>query len=87
MNPKTPKPLPTYILKAAIKNTVPIKRKINLPKPLPTYIVKCSWDATAVKLKIQARNADEAIDKGWMRVSRMEGGMSCLSVKVIDIRS
>lgn len=36
-----------------------------------------------MKLKIQARNEADAAEKGWMKVSKMEGGMSCLSVKVV----
>jgi hypothetical protein len=57
-------------------------KRLNLT--YPTYIVKCSWDATSLKLKIPARNEEEAHEKAWMKVSRMEGGMSCQRVEVVS---
>jgi hypothetical protein len=64
--------------------TKPVRR---LPsKSLATFIIKASWDATSVKLKIEARTEAQAVDKAWMKVSKMEGGMSCLSVECIGVR-
>lgn len=65
----------------------PVKsRQSKLPKRLPTYIIKAMWDATALKLKVEARDESEAIEKAWMKVSKMEGGMSCLDISIISKR-
>ncbi len=53
---------------------------------LSTYIIKASWDSTALKLKIEAKNEAQAIDKAWMKVSKLEGGMSCQRVECIGVR-
>jgi len=58
----------------------------KLPKSYTTFIVKASWDATSIKLKIEARDEVAAVDKAWMKVSKMEGGMNCLSVRVIGVK-
>ena len=49
-----------------------------------TFLFKAQWDATALKLVVEAPNLKAATLKAWGKVSRMEGGMSCLKVSLIQ---
>ena len=55
----------------------------KLPKSWPTWLVKCSWRGTAIKLKVVAKDSDDAWDKASKLVKRMEGGMSCEDITVL----
>lgn len=54
----------------------------KLPSKLPVYLVKCSWRATAVTLKIQAKDEGEAWDKASKKVMKMLGGQWCQDIEV-----
>ena len=47
------------------------------------FVVKAQWDATAILLKVPARNADEALLRAESLVKHVEGGTSCGTIKVI----
>lgn len=59
------------------------KKKSKAPPDWPTYVVKCSWDATAMTIKVKAKDEADAKERAWKLVARMEGGMSCLNVDVL----
>lgn len=58
--------------------------KSKVPPKLPEWVVKASWDATSMKFKVYAKNEVDAWNRAWKRVSRMEGGDSCLKVVVLN---
>ena len=51
-----------------------------------TFVFKVAWDATALKLKVEARTFEEAEVKLNRMIKRMEGGSAMISTKFIDIR-
>ena len=55
----------------------------KVPIPLPEWICRCIWRSTATNIIVSARDEQEAKDRAWKRVSRMEGGDMALEVKVI----
>lgn len=57
--------------------------KRQLPTSYPTFLVKCVWRATALKLKIKAKDEDAAWDQAAKLVKKMEGGLGCLEIKVL----
>ena len=59
------------------------KGRIKLPSRYPTWLVKAIWRGTSLKLKIVARDEQEAWDKASNQVKRMQGGISCLELKVL----
>lgn len=56
---------------------------VKVPPKLTTFICKCVWPNTAVKLLVDAKDESDAWDKTWRKVSKMEGGDSCLKVVVV----
>lgn len=62
------------------------KVKAKLPEKWPEWICKCVWDATAVKIVVEAKDEAMAWDRAWKRVARTEGGDSCLQVKVLRMK-
>ena len=57
--------------------------KTKIPASWPTYTVKCMWRATAITLRIRAKDRDAAWDKASKMVMKMFGGMGCLDIKVL----
>lgn len=55
----------------------------KVPEKIPEWIVKCSWRATAIRLKIRAKDEQEAWDKASKQVLRMEGGQWCHEIEVL----
>lgn len=65
-------------------------RKRILPKssqPTKTFVFKASWRSTAMTLKIQAKSLKQATVRAWGTVSKMQGGMDCLSITFIEQES
>lgn len=60
------------------------KRKVKVPEKFPEWIVKCSWRATSKKIKVRAKDSEEAWDKAAKAVLRMEGGNCCMEIEVIS---
>lgn len=54
----------------------------RIPKKFPTWLCKAMWDATAITMKVVAKDELDAWDKAWKQVSRTFGGDSCLRVIV-----
>jgi len=59
------------------------KPNLKLPPKWPTFLCKCMWRNTAVIIKVQARDEIKAWDAAWKKVAKMEGGMSCIEVKIV----
>lgn len=55
----------------------------KIPKKLPTFIVKCSWRATAITLKVEAKDEQAAWDRAAKMVMRMEGGQGCHEIQIL----
>lgn len=47
------------------------------------FVCKAEWRSTSCQIIVPARNESEAWDKAWKKVSRTEGGDSCLKVTVL----
>lgn len=48
------------------------------------WLFKAEWSGTAMKFKVGATNLKQAIKRAEGQISRMEGGMSCLSVAMVS---
>jgi translation elongation factor EF-1beta len=55
----------------------------KVPEVLPTFLVKAMWRATAIKMKVVAKDEEDAWDKAAKLVKKMEGGSSCIEIKVM----
>lgn len=55
----------------------------NVPHRFPLFLVKCSWRATALHLKVNAKDAEDAWEKAARQVKRMFGGLGCEEITVI----
>lgn len=58
-------------------------RSNKIPKSWPTFIVKAIWDSTAIFLKFEAKDDDDAIERAWKRMRKTEGGDKCVDVKIM----
>lgn len=47
------------------------------------FLVKASWRATAILLKIDAKDEEEAMVKAAKKVLKMEGGVHCTNIELI----
>lgn len=47
------------------------------------WLAKAIWSGTAMKFKVEAQNEAQAWHRAWGRVSRMQGGDSCLKVELL----
>jgi len=56
---------------------------IKIPKAWPTFLIKCSWRATSLTLRIQARDENEAWTRASKKVMKMFGGISCLDIQIM----
>src|SRR4051812_18199414 len=84
----TPKGTTTNALTMTMMNSNLVKsstrtKRVKVPVKFPTWLCKCIWDATAIKLKIEAKDEASAWDSAWKKVARTEGGDSCLRVVVL----
>lgn len=48
------------------------------------WLAKASWRGTSMKFYIDAQNEAQALKKAEGQVFRMQGGMSCLEVKIVE---
>ena len=55
----------------------------KLPKSWPTFLVKAVWRGTSLKLKVRAKDEDDAWERASKIVKRMQGGISCLELIVM----
>ena len=58
-----------------------------IPASWPTFVLKCAWDATAVRIKVRARDGNEAIDRAWKQMRKTEGGDKCLNITIVGVNS
>lgn len=58
------------------------KNRDTIPSITPKheFLIKAVWRGTALILRIQARDEDEAVVKAGKKVLKMEGGASCLEL-------
>lgn len=47
------------------------------------YLFKAEWRGTALRFWVEARNEAEAEEKAAKKVMKMEGGMSCMGLRLI----
>lgn len=50
------------------------------------WVFKASWRATAVRLVVLARTYEEAEEKAWKVVRKMEGGQDCMDLQFVNMR-
>lgn len=62
-------------------------RKVRLPAVYPVWAVKCVWHSTAITIKVRAKTEEDAWNRAASQVKRMEGGMSCLELRVLGVTS
>lgn len=50
---------------------------------LPEWLCNASWRGTGLKMIVHGKDEDDALQRCWSQVMKMQGGAMCLDVTIV----